>query len=1011
MNLVSIGFTKTYPLFCPKDFRKPKILTVRVYIYTIFIFVHFFVLNQVSGQKFPLQNFSVDKGLIQSQVQSIAQDNQHCLWVATFGGLDRFDGTSFSHFTRTEGLNSTIVTAVYTAKNGNVWAATFKGISCYDGSKIINYPVIEKSGKLNFRAITEDETGTIWAFNINAGLFIFNDNRFINATVPFKGAVPTCLFRSAGGGLLVNFSKEGIYTFKNNKWQKFSQIPFIDKGENIIWLTNSGETYYACTSGKKLIKYSNGVVVAESKVDAKFVRAICMDGKGDIWVGTTNGALVFNGNNLSVKMALDALTGFSDNVVNYIFHDMEGNIWLGTDGDGLFQFSGGSIVKYDKSAGLPGKIIMGVAKDNSENLFIATREAGLIKYNPSDKKIIPIDYSRISKAGINCLGMDKNDNLFLGTMDSKLLKFNGKNFQEIRLSRKSNSFIIAITGDEDKTWFATQNGCYYLKADSIFKINGLEQITIAVLPIENRETLVGSLSGIYLVSGNNAKKIGVSKLKDVEVHCLARFHQFILIGTVNEGVYFWEKETGEVYKCDSKKGLSDDEVYSIFVDSRDNIWAGTGTGIQKIFFNEQNHSFVVKKFSKSDGYENSESNLNAIAEDKQGGIWVGTTKGLFVFNQDTFVKKPSQPYVIIQNVESRTFKDDSRNNIMPVRHLPASPVLPYNKSDISLTVKGIFLTNPESITYSYQLAGLDTSFSQPVKQTIFNYQSLEPGTYTFRVKAIANGEVESANIAEYPFSVSTPFHKSKWFLVLIILSLLVTGAVVQFYFNRIKLRKQKQLESMRIEEHQKIRQRTSEDFHDELGNKLTRISLLTEILQKKTSMDNTDKNAVIMQIKENVLSLYSGTKEIIWSLTPSSDNVVEILARIKLFGQELFQDLEIEFLCMGLEEIDPKIILPADYGLNIVLICKEFLNNSLRHSGCSTVTLVAVSQGYAKIIISIEDNGKGFEKNSITKGNGLNNIQRRADRIGAIVEINAAKDSGTKIILEINLYKKEDIFI
>ncbi|HWY34480.1 MAG TPA: ATP-binding protein, partial [Nitrosopumilaceae archaeon] len=263
----------------------------------------------------------------------------------------------------------------------------------------------------------------------------------------------------------------------------------------------------------------------------------------------------------------------------------------------------------------------------------------------------------------------------------------------------------------------------------------------------------------------------------------------------------------------------------------------------------------------------------------------------------------------------------------------------------------------------------------------------------------------------YSFSVSTPFYKSKWFSFLIILGLLSTGGLIQFYFNWAKQRKKRQLELIRIEEHQKIRVRTSEDFHDELGNKLTRISLLTEILEKKTNQEDVDKISLIRQIKENVSSLYSGTKEIIWSLTPDSDNLSELLERIKHFGHELFQEAEIEFACFGLDEIDPKIMLPADYGPNIMLICKEFFNNSLRHSRCTKVTFKAACPEDGKATFSIEDNGKGFDEKHIVKGNGLNNIKRRANRIGAVLEISGVPDSGTKITVEIKYLKKGDRFI
>ena len=87
-----------------------------------------------------------------------------------------------------------------------------------------------------------------------------------------------------------------------------------------------------------------------------------------------------------------------------------------------------------------------------------------------------------------------------------------------------------------------------------------------------------------------------------------------------------------------------------------------------------------------------------------------------------------------------------------------------------------------------------------------------------------------------------------------------------------------------MEEQMKVRQKTSEDFHDEMGNKLTRISVLSDILETQMLGEQQEQKKLIAQIKENVAALYAGTKDILWSLQPESDNLYEILNRIKDFG-------------------------------------------------------------------------------------------------------------------------------
>jgi len=637
---------------------------------------------------------------------------------------------------------------------------------------------------------------------------------------------------------------------------------------------------------------------------------------------------------------------------------------------------------------------------------LGTRENGVIKYNIAHKKMVSIDYSAFSKTGVNAMGPGTRNNLFVGTIDNKLLEFNGRRFKEIFLEKKSHPFVNSIITGRNKTWFTTSSGCYYLKGDSVNKISGIDEIAVGAVPVERDETLVGSTNGIFVVDANDkARKISVPQLRDVEVRCLNRFQNFVLVGTSDEGIWFWDMHTGKVYHCDIRNGLFDNQVFSILVDSKNNIWAGTGSGIQMVLFNANNFQFEVKKFSKADGYQNSESNLNAIAEDKYGAIWFGTTNGAFVFNKDTSFKNNVGPYVVIQNATSTAFTPGSaaKSNVSPWYHFPVSPTLPYSKNNISFTAKGIFMREPESIAYSYQLVGYDTAFSPRVSQTFFNYQSLEPGKYIFRIKAFTAGGQLSANIAEYPFSVATPFYKTKWFLLLVMAALVVTGILIQALINGLKQKRQKQLELVRQEEQKKMRQRTSEDFHDELGNKLTRISLLADILQKKVGQSDIEKSNIIQQVKENVQELYMGTKDVIWSLSPSSDNLLEILKHIRQFGDELFQDSEIDFSFTGLDEVDANIKLPGDYSRNIIMIFKEILNNSLRHSQASKISMAAKKVNNSEFLISQSDNGVGINKNNFIKGNGLNNIQRRAERIGAVIETASNENDGTRTLLKIKI--------
>lgn len=988
-----------YPIFILKVRLSTPVARALLYL-----FLFFQAATNSFAQKLPFQNYGVEKGLIQSQVQCFTQDNQRHIWVGTYGGLDRFDGSTFKHFSKADGLNSNGITSLYSARNGYIWAGTFKGISCYNGYSFTNYAIENKPGSFSFSAITEDDNGAIWAFGFNKGLFVLKNNQFSKAALPVANAIPTALFRNTQGQLIVNFHKLGIYTYANNAWRKTADADFLTEGEFIVGLTAASGSYYALTNKKMLVSFSGNNTLGRQQVKADNFGALCSDNKGNIWIGTNKGILVYKSYDLSKFQTYNAASGLSDNFIADIYRDAEDNMWIGTDGDGVFKFSGGRFSRFDNSNGLPGNIVMGIVNGESKQLYLGTREGGLVRYNPDDGKLTTLDYSPLSKTGINCMAADNKGNILIGTLDDALLKYNGSSFKKIKIKQPHPLLINSIIPDKDKTWLATSSGCYYLAGDSLVRIRGIDEITLSVLPAGNGEILIGSINGLYTLSAtDSAKRITDPLLQNAEINCLAPYHKYILIGTAGDGLYCLERITGKIYKCDAKSGLSDNQVFSIYVDSKNKIWAGSGTGVQQVQFDETKKTFTVRKFSKADGYENSENNLNTITEDSSGNVWIGTTKGVFIYSPAVSPVNPVKPYIVIQQVATSQKKADTADakNISPWYNYPLSPVLPYNSNAISFTIKGVYMKDPESISYSYQLAGYDTGFSQPVQQSFFNYQSLEPGNYVFRVKAITADGLESGNIAEFPFTIATPFHKSKWFLLLLILSLILTGIFIQLLINKAKRRKETQLERLRQEEQEKIKQRTSEDFHDELGNKLTRISLLADILQKKVEPGDTEKAGLISQIKDNVQSLYTGTKDVIWSLSPGSDNLLEILQRIEQFGAGLFHDSAIDFSMEGLTEIDPETKLPIDYSRNIIMIFKELLNNCLRHAKATKVLISVQPADNDQLLIIQQDNGMGYNQNTVKKGNGLNNIQRRAERIGAELEIVSEENRGTTTRLKI----------
>jgi len=368
-----------------------------------------------------------------------------------------------------------------------------------------------------------------------------------------------------------------------------------------------------------------------------------------------------------------------------------------------------------------------------------------------------------------------------------------------------------------------------------------------------------------------------------------------------------------------------------------------------------------------------------------------------VYNTNIVPSEKTPPYIVIQSVKLMPQSGEKQSSTT----MSNGAKLSFSNRHLSIAFLGINLKDPANVSYRYKLRGLDTSYSLPVKNNVVDYPSLPAGNYTFEVKAIGMGGVPSVNTASFSFSITPPFYQTGTFRFLAIIFFVLIGVSIQSYRHQVKISRQRIIEATKREESLKIRQQTAEDFHDELGNKLTRITVLSEILGTRMDNGQSDQKKLLEQIKQNAASLYNGTKDILWALDPQSDNLYEVLNHIRDFGKELFLDTPVEFEFSGIDESLNGIKLPMEYSRNIPMIFKELLNNILKHSHATRVTISLDEIHKNGIRLTLADNGCGFDENEIRKGQGINNIITRTKRINGSININSEKGKGTMVDLKI----------
>lgn len=196
---------------------------------------------------------------------------------------------------------------------------------------------------------------------------------------------------------------------------------------------------------------------------------------------------------------------------------------------------------------------------------------------------------------------------------------------------------------------------------------------------------------------------------------------------------------------------------------------------------------------------------------------------------------------------------------------------------------------------------------------------------------------------------------------------------------------------------QQLRKKIAEDFHDELGSRLTIISMYSELIQREVPQDDELARHYLNKISQASNGLYVAMKDMLWTLDPTQDSLDDLLIKIKDFGEELFEDSKTDFSMNGIDRHASQITLPLEYKRHLLLLLKEGLHNAFRHAGAQRVTLQARTEKNI-LTIRLSDDGKGFDPAGITEGEGLKNMKHRARKIGARFQLTSSGDGTTLTI-------------
>lgn len=953
----------------------------------------------VSGQHPVFKNFGLSEGLVQSQPYAITQDSIGNLWVATLGGLSRFDGKRFTNYTRSEGLQDNIVFNLAYDRQKVMWIGSMKGLSRYDGITFKNIPFLPKKKASNITSVIIDKSGQLWATSPARLCKLVNDTLIQQKPFTTADEKVMKLFKFLNGDIGVIVDGNKIYKYNNRQWTQVvhvaNEIPFFttvfEDAKGYLWLLSEKKLGYY-----KNRKYTDVSIQENIREKDLLLTDINESPNGTIWVGTSKGLVLLKSNGR--VQHLNQQNGFTDLSVKDIFVDRSGNIWIGVDGGGLYRHGKESIELVNNMDGLPNHVVMSVWKDETkQQVWMGTNGYGVYVADAAGINPIHLKLKDKIPSLITAIVSNRKEEVWVGSYDGGLWKIVGSNRSLVEPLGDKNSKYISGATSANALFFAALNGLYIHRNNTWRKIATEGMFINTIAPVNDSVAFLGTRAGLFLLKDNQLIRVFSNGITaDMSVVAMVINHSHIWAGTESQGIFMINQQSGEIKNITEGTVLRGQDIYSMIRTADGTIWAGTSKGLAQCTSMSENN-YRIRFFGDNYLFANAESNQGALTRANDGTLLLGTTSGLFYVKESLMNANQSPLSLHIESVQLNSGdqgNQTSHQSIVNWYHLPVKPMVPYSDNKIDFRFGVTDLSGENLYQYQYYIEGFEKKYSNQSVSGQVTYTNLPPGDYTFKAKAINVNLGAVSNELAFQFSVETPFHKTTGFYILAIVFLIILAIFSHKAYYHLQFKKAQRIEQIRQAEEDKIRKRTAQDFHDELGNKLTRIKLLTEVLNS-TMKEQSDAKKLIQQIHDNAQALYSGAKEVIWSLGGNDISAYDLLIHMSSFTAELLENSNISFEMSSIPQSLSGITLNKEQNRQLMMIAKEVINNAVKHAECNNISISVSAKLVDEFELIIEDDGIGFDMTKVKSMSGIANIQQRASRLPVVLSIETAPGEGT----------------
>ncbi len=968
-------------------------------------------LNKYDGCTFTVYKYipGNNKSINSNSISSIYEDSNKNLWIGTLNGLNRYDRMKDQFVQKDEWPKKNVFTFV-SDKDESFYISSMRGLSRYnpqnDGFDFFSHAGLD-TNNLNNNHISDfivDDYGNIWVGTIDGlNLIDHHNNQIYHFRNEYKndkslgGNLIQTLCLDSHGRVWAGTNNNGLNLMKYDEKdpQKSVFVKYLYKSKRnmnkidgailtlredsrgYLWIGTNSDGLYILDLNQfqeesPLFHHYLHDPSKENSISKSPVQPIYEDRHKNIWIGTMNDGLnvysIFTNQFIHYKNDRHAISSLSDNMVK-VFYRQNENLWIGTaNGLNLFDISNDSFKGFffnpenDKS--LSSNNISAILKDSKDNLWIGTWGGGLNLFNPEDDTFVrySLDHQNdnLSTDDISAILEDREGNLWICIIGGGLIRFDNKMQSSIKFVHDSDN-EQSLSNNWVRTLFETSFGELWISTDSAIDLFDKENQTFVHFTHDSSDAM-----------NINFKRARVF---------FEDSRQNLWIGSQG-GLNLFNREDSTFRFYYEKHGLPNNQIKGILEDDHGHLWISSNKGISKFIQGiEKPENPVFKNYDVGDGLQGSEFVEKSCIKTDDGMMYFGGSNGFNVFHPDSLKENPYRPDVVITQmfisnkpVEVGVAGSPLQSHISMTKELNLS----YKHSVITFEYAALNYIIPEKNQYAFILEGFENEWNYVAQKRSATYTNLDPGEYTFRVKAANNDGLWNEEGVALSIKIRPPWWQTVWaYAGYILIVLVLFSSIWRFQLNKERMKNQLKLEHEHAEKLEQINRMKTRFFSNITHEFRTPLTLIIGLIQNLISQDKNKPNEKDYHtILKNSHKLYQLINQLLdlskleagaMPLKARRENLTPFLSDIIVLFQPLAdrKNIRIQFTVQNI--VDPESDQVELYfdGQKLEKIIANLLSNAIKFTEDGGTVHVTLKKLENDVEIIFEDTGVGIASNEI----------------------------------------------